>query len=342
MLGSNNITTGSLVGSSSSKYIVIDGTGALKIINVGAGGTTFPVGPGVNNYNPVTLNNTGTPDNFSVSVKNTFDNPVPDPNKVVNDQWSINEEIPGGSNATVSFSWITSDQASGFNPAASNIIHFNGTTWTSTPATVTGAGTTASPYTATASGFTSFSPFGVNNAGALPLNLLSFNASFDGSKVKATWSTTNERNVRRYTVQRSSDANNFNDVGSVDARNNSLQNDYSFNDVNPLQGISYYRLKMEDVDGSIKYSSIVTINNRKAGLTIYPNPVKDNLVVTHTKAVSGATLEVYAEDGRLINKQSVSRDEIQTQINTSSLPFGNYHLVFVNGNDVQQISFIKK
>ena len=342
-LGVNNISTNSIVGSTSSNYVVTDGDGSLKINNIATGTTTFPVGPGTGNYNPVTLSNTGTPDNFSVKVKNTFDNPLPDPSKAVNDQWTITEETPGGTNATVGLSWIIADQASNFNPAASNVIRFNGSAWVATPATVTGAGTVASPYTATASGFTAFSPFGVSNAGALPLTLISFNASFDGGKVKASWTSSNEINIKKFYIQRSSDANNFTDAGNVDPKKNGIQNDYLFTDVNPLQGISYYRLKIEDRDGSVKYSNVVTINNTKAGqLTIFPNPVKDNLIVTHAKALPGAMIEMYAADGKLVNKQTVTKDAIQTNLNASSLTTGSYHLVFINGTDVQHINFIKK
>ena len=236
-------------------------------------------------YNPATLNNTGVADNFSVSVKSTFDNPVPDPNKVVNKQWTINEEVAGGLNAMVSLSWTTADQAAGFNPAAAtSILRYNGTTWDKYPATVTGSGTTASPYVATASGITSFSPFVVANEVAFPLTLLSFNAGYDNSNLTIWWKTTNEINTKAFDVERSLDARNFEAIGTVTATNLRSDNKYSFIDKNPAIGVVYYRLKTIDKDGTVRFSDVVAVNTKLPGkLAIYPNPAINMVTLTHAK-----------------------------------------------------------
>ena len=147
----------------SPNFFVVSGGG--KIIRpVGSTAAVFPVGTSASNPNAATLANSGAADNFSVTVKNNFDYPVADTTRIVKKQWDIAESVAGGSNATVSLSWTTGDQTSGFNAAnAVAIIRYNGTGWEQTTATVTGSGTVADPYVARASGFTGFTSFGVTN-----------------------------------------------------------------------------------------------------------------------------------------------------------------------------------
>lgn len=151
-----------------SNYFITSGTGALKR-SVGASAVSFPVGVSADRYNPVTLTNSGIPDNFTVSVKNSFDNTVPDASKVVNKQWTIAEEVAGGSNVTVKFGWVLADQAGGFDPAQSlAVMQYKNATWNMTAASLSGNGTLSSPYTATAPGYTTLGAFGIasNTSGA--------------------------------------------------------------------------------------------------------------------------------------------------------------------------------
>jgi hypothetical protein len=143
-------------------FFITTGTGALKR-KVDSVATLFPLGTSVTSYDPVTLTNTGTVDNFTVSVKNSIDHAVPDSAKMVNKQWSISEEVAGGSNVTAKFGWNVADQASGFDPAQLlAVMRYDGS-WKLTTATASGAGTSIDPYTATATGFTGFSNFVVTN-----------------------------------------------------------------------------------------------------------------------------------------------------------------------------------
>jgi hypothetical protein len=167
-IGANGVLDASKITTASNfivspNFFVVSGGG--KIMRpVGASAAVFPLGTAGSNPNWATLTNNGTLDNISVTVKNSFDYPVADPMKVVNKQWDIAEAILGGSNATVSLSWVIADQAADFDPAQPvAIIRYNGSEWERYTATVTGSGTAADPYTATASGITGFSSFAVTN-----------------------------------------------------------------------------------------------------------------------------------------------------------------------------------
>ena len=325
------------------KYVVTGGTARLVKNNLGAINNLFAVGPNTTSYNPVIINNAGTADNFSVNVKTTFDQPVPDANKVVNRQWTINEEVAGGSDVTLSLSWTTADQAAGFDPAASaSIIRFDGTSWVSYPATITGAGTVADPYVATASGITAFSPFTVINDAALPVQLLSFNAGYLDGKVNTWWSSANEVNLQVYDVERSKDGRSFDRIGSVEARNLVASTAYAFTDSRPLDGVGYYRLKMLDKDGKFSYSRIATVNSKLVvKLSVYPNPAANWLTVTHAAAGKQSLLEVIAQNGAKVLTQTLQQSATQTALDVSALPAGVYTLL-LNDGDKTSVRFIKQ
>lgn len=108
-----------------------------------------------------------------------------------------------------------------------------------------------------------FSPFAIassNPINVLPIELISFNAFAKGDKVETTWVTSTEKNNAYFTVEKSLDARHFVEVGRVEGAGNSTsQNSYALTDNRPYSGISYYRLKQTDFDGSHTYSEIRSV-----------------------------------------------------------------------------------
>ena len=94
----------------------------------------------------------------------------------------------------------------------------------------------------------------------LPISLTGFDASADDGSVMLRWSTATETNNDYFTLERSSDAENFTAIGFVRGAGNSNRNiEYVYTDASPLEGISYYRLKQTDYDGKFSYSKTVTV-----------------------------------------------------------------------------------
>ena len=121
-LGTNNLTLGSsatITGANETKYIVTDETGELKQ-NISNNNTYafYPVGPSGTSYNPVNikLDLASAPDVFGVRVSGTIANPPIKPLEVIQKEWNISEETPGGSNATIQYSFASGDFGSNFNP----------------------------------------------------------------------------------------------------------------------------------------------------------------------------------------------------------------------------------
>ncbi len=141
------------------------------------------------------------------------------------------------------------------------------------------------------SGSTTFSGSGTTTAGggcsgdfggecssALPIELLSFYARLINSQAVLSWSTASETNNDYYTIQRAISGLSFENIGFVDGAGNSVEIlHYKFVDANPISGISYYRLKQTDFDGTFDYSWVSSIENglETADFKIIPNPALD-------------------------------------------------------------------
>lgn len=109
----------------------------------------------------------------------------------------------------------------------------------------------------------------------LPIELTDFRAWLCNQDVCLEWSTATETNNDYFELSRSRDALNWETVGKVNGNHTSFQkHDYSLVDEHPLPGISYYRLKQVDMDGTEETAPIIFVENDvvPAGPALYPNP----------------------------------------------------------------------
>jgi hypothetical protein len=94
----------------------------------------------------------------------------------------------------------------------------------------------------------------------LPIKLLSFDATVQTSSILISWSTATETNNDFFTIQRSVNGESWSDILQVQgAGNSSLTLNYSIEDSYPLKGLSYYRLKQTDYDGTVSFSPAVAV-----------------------------------------------------------------------------------
>lgn len=113
----------------------------------------------------------------------------------------------------------------------------------------------------------------------LPIELISFEANVNDDKVDLTWITASEINNDYFTIERSVDAKNWEEIITTSgAGNSNLLIEYFESDYEPVIGMSYYRLKQTDFNGAFSYSNIVPVrfekNKNEDGLiNLFPNPV---------------------------------------------------------------------
>jgi hypothetical protein len=183
----------------------------------------------------------------------------------------------------------------------------------------------------------------INPATNLPLSLTAFAASFNGTASQLKWTSANEINVKGFSVEKSLNGIDFSEIAFIKGQNSSQLNSYSFSDVDVKTGVNYYRLKIINNDGSVKYSNTIVISNRQSlQTTVFPNPVISNVTINHGKAFAGAVLRVFTIDGKLVRTTPVQIGAVQTTLSASQLLKGNYLLIYENNGEKSSVQFTKQ
>ncbi|MBV6484111.1 MAG: hypothetical protein KFKLKKLM_00595 [Flavobacteriales bacterium] len=171
-----------------------------------------------------------------------------------------------------------------------------------------------------ASGNATYANDGCTPIATLPIELLSFTGKSIGSSNLLEWETTTEINNDYFTLERSSNATHFSELGTIKgAGNSNTLLHYQYTDNAPLEGINYYRLKQTDFDGAYSYSSIVALANSPTKFTIWNS--SNTLFVKSDKENLSSSLKIYNLLGELIFEKVF---EELTSIETSTFSSGIY------------------
>lgn len=161
----------------------------------------------------------------------------------------------------------------------------------------------------------------------LPVELNTFSVSqLDCSTVEITWSTLSETNHDHFILQRSTDAIVWENLSILSGVGDSKeQRKYKYSD--ELIGLQfdklYYRLVQQDLDGSVTYSDIASMNNgcAPAQLSLYPNPVTTYAYIKSNQLIK--SLKVLDISGKLID---VAYNQSTNRVSTINLESGLYLL----------------
>ena len=175
----------------------------------------------------------------------------------------------------------------------------------------------------------------------LPVDLLAFTALLQQNNVLTHWSVANEKNLKNYQVEHSITGDRYTTIGTLTAKATGVNTDYQFLHLNVPAGKNYYRLKMTDADGMIKYSRIRLVSvERPAEVTIYPNPVKSLLnVKIRRQDGTSSTIKLLNSFGQQLKQLKVSGS---TQIDMSLYPAGLYLVQVNDGADAITYKIQKK
>jgi hypothetical protein len=100
---------------------------------------------------------------------------------------------------------------------------------------------------------------------------------------------------------------------------------------------------MVDKDGKFTYSNIATVQIVNGKLfVIYPNPVKDELLITGNASLNNAQVRIFDPGGKVVYQQQISNRQTRTTtINVSGFGKGVYYLQLITGSDTQTTKFVK-
>jgi len=150
-------------------------------------------------------------------------------------------------------------------------------------------------------------------ANPLPVELVAFRGERGEGYNRLFWTTASELNNDYFEVERSATGEEFVSLGRVVGHGTrQVRTEYAWDDGQPLNGKSYYRLKQVDFDGAVTYSGIISVANEWAvvlSLNVSPNPVHRGsrlLVLADRPGGTEAIVSLYDLVGRRIVETIIS------------------------------------
>jgi photosystem II stability/assembly factor-like uncharacterized protein len=181
----------------------------------------------------------------------------------------------------------------------------------------------------------------------LPLTLISFTAQRNNTANLLKWSTADEINTDHFEIQRSSNGRDFSAIGNIQSLNNGkITNNYQYTDNRPLKALNFYRLKMVDKDGKYTYSLVRSINNTSSfDVTVYPNPVKNNLVLDFVSDKNtDMQVQIVNAEGKVVysGKMWLAAGESKQTIDATAFSAGNYFIKLISTDGETALKFVKQ
>lgn len=175
----------------------------------------------------------------------------------------------------------------------------------------------------------------------LPINLIYFKAQLSGESVKLSWATAQEENNSEFIVERSSDGTTWDKVAEMPgAVNSNVKLNYAINDFDPLLGISYYRLKQKDLDGTtttFKVVSVVRSDIKELEARIYPNPADEFVHVSFKSKTEPLSVKLIDANGKTLSIP-FKQNHNGLVLDIAALSSGLYHLKVIT----EEKTYIKK
>lgn len=155
----------------------------------------------------------------------------------------------------------------------------------------------------------------------LPVELIYFEAEADNIDAVLTWATASEQNSSHFEVERSVNGVDFDTVERADAVGESQNNvNYSYIDKSAVSwsDLVYYRLKQVDHNGAESYSpvEIVRFGAQALSIKLYPNPVRENLIVS-ANGYANVTVGIYDLLGKRVlesNDRHIDMSSLKSSI----------------------------
>lgn len=162
----------------------------------------------------------------------------------------------------------------------------------------------------------------------LPVTLINFSATKKANNVLIKWKASNESNFSHFEIQKSLNSKEFATIGAVLASKSSF---YNFTDVAAENGLFYYRLKLVDIDGEVKYSSTISIKTIKdEAFVSVENPARNGEFIVSTN-MNNPTFVLVNSLGQKIDTKIVSITKNNYLVKTKAITGLYYFNIVSNG-----------
>jgi hypothetical protein len=185
------------------------------------------------------------------------------------------------------------------------------------------------------------------NPTALPVELMNFTVVQNDQFNYLSWQTSNEQNSDYFDIERSTDAKQFDKIGTIKAfgTTNQVQN-YHFLDtlLPPQYKVLYYRLRQVDTDNKVNYSPIRSIKIDKQDkhvIKIYPNPNNGQFIATIPISENATEMMIQNSRGEVIWKGRVEAGQESQSIQLDQAANGLYFVSCRNNQGlIKNIKFV--
>jgi len=176
----------------------------------------------------------------------------------------------------------------------------------------------------------------------LPIELVMFKANPEKEVVKLDWVTASELNNDYFNVERSIDGEQWQSIIKVvGAGTTRRMKTYEAMDYQPIDGVSYYRLRQTDFDGNVSFSPIERVEfigqNR---IQVFPNPSDGIFHLANSSQLDIEGVRVVNNLGQMV--YPLIRKEEDVTIDLSQLSQGIYILQVWNGSSLTSTRLVKR
>ncbi len=180
---------------------------------------------------------------------------------------------------------------------------------------------------------------------SLPATITDFQLKRNNKQVLLSWETKSEVNFSHFELERSEDQNSFYSIKTINGLNQLNGSKYNYTDLPTATTTSYYRLKMVDKDGTIKYSKILaaSYDDVSATFVVYPTITTGNPIKASFKSVSkSAQLKIVNVNGLIVSTYNLREGASLQNIETLHLAKGVYFLVLQDKGIIETTKIIKQ
>lgn len=184
-------------------------------------------------------------------------------------------------------------------------------------------------------------------SGPLPTTFTSVKASQtagpggQGSNIEVEWKVSNQVNIQKYEVEKSTDGINFSKAATQTATGSS-DAVYNWLDVNPVMGNNFYRIRSIGVGSDVKISQVVKVTMGKGNpsIVVYPNPVTKRIVAVqfNEMATGNYQVKLIGTTGQVVYIQTLKHNggsATQTIALGSEFAKGVYLLEITNPDNIK-------
>ena len=156
---------------------------------------------------------------------------------------------------------------------------------------------------------------------SLPVELINFRGEVSGEETLLEWTAVESADFLGYGLERRVASTAWEPLVFLTARHDDTETAYRFTDADAPS--AYYRLRLEEADGTFNYSDAIWLDRPNDGLEApYPNPTTGPVHVADRYRLT--PYQVFSRRGRIVQQGTVPADGI---VSLSGLPRGIYQLV---------------